>query len=590
MKSKTFLNRGLLFTGSFLLLALATTTESFAQVDSWAPTGGSSDFNTASNWSLGVVPGTGNSDSIDFSTNTQGTYAVNLSATNATGLTGGATLLDFDANAPAYMINSANGSTLVIDTQNALNVPGLENLSANAQTINSNLTLQNSMLNGIGANLQISLNSNLTINGTLNLNVPISSAGTGTGNLNIEGALIFNSLVDAGGTGTTYANFNWNGAGQVFLNPTSFTNNEGSSGNIRSSSGGAINFQTSINLGAGFFTVGSTSSSIGLFKLLNDGVTLTSTNARGFVIGPTTGGHGTYVIDSAVSGGGSTALAGSVYITNGTTAGSPFNAVLASSANNTMTVSGVISDQATTSSSTIQAPLIFGNSGTFATAATGAVVLTQANTYTSGTAINSGTLLVTNTTGSATGTGGVMVGNGATAAALGGTGIVTGAVTIANAASALSPGIYSGIHGMTPATGTLTLNGGLAATSGLTLNLAISGASPTGLLALGSGAASFGGTLTLNLVDVGSGTFQANTLYTIMSGTGTWTGTPAVVLGTDPTGYSGFSYVYTPTTGADSLQIEFTAVPEPGTWALLISGLVLLGFFYRRREGRVFAD
>jgi autotransporter-associated beta strand protein len=78
----------------------------------------------------------------------------------------------------------------------------------------------------------------------------------------------------------------------------------------------------------------------------------------------------------------------------------------------------------------------------------GRLTLSHPNTYTGATTINKGLLLVTNTTGSATGTARVQV----NAATLGGTGRISGAVAVgtATAAGVLAPGL-----GTIP--GTLTL-------------------------------------------------------------------------------------------------------------------------------------
>ena len=100
-------------------------------------------------------------------------------------------------------------------------------------------------------------------------------------------------------------------------------------------------------------------------------------------------------------------------------------------------------------------------SGSVTKSGAGAVTLTGDNSYSAGTTINAGTLLINNTTGSGTGSGAVTVNS---AGALGGNGAVGGAVTV-NAGGALAPGASLA------SVGTLTINGDLNFAGNLTIEL-----------------------------------------------------------------------------------------------------------------------
>ena len=93
---------------------------------------------------------------------------------------------------------------------------------------------------------------------------------------------------------------------------------------------------------------------------------------------------------------------------------------------NTTEVSGVVSN---------------GGLTVVSTNATRSLNLTAANTYSGGTTVNGGTLLVNNTNGSATGSGAVSVGTGAS---LGGSGSISGATTM-ETGSLLRPGNSPGV-------------------------------------------------------------------------------------------------------------------------------------------------
>jgi fibronectin-binding autotransporter adhesin len=94
-----------------------------------------------------------------------------------------------------------------------------------------------------------------------------------------------------------------------------------------------------------------------------------------------------------------------------------------------------------------------GGSGAL-TVAGGTVAFSGANTYLGGTTVAGGTLLANNTTGSATGSGAVLVQSAAT---LGGTGTISGAVTL-NSGGILSPATAGTIGAL--ATGPATINDG----------------------------------------------------------------------------------------------------------------------------------
>ena len=113
---------------------------------------------------------------------------------------------------------------------------------------------------------------------------------------------------------------------------------------------------------------------------------------------------------------------------------------------------------------------------------TGTLTLTSANTYSGGTTISKGTLLVNNTSGSGTGTGTLTVSSGGT---LGGTGSFTGTLTV-NSGGTVAPGVNGpGILGAASATFTsgstysVNLDGATAGSGYSQLNVTGSGTTIT---------------------------------------------------------------------------------------------------------------
>ena len=148
---------------------------------------------------------------------------------------------------------------------------------------------------------------------------------------------------------------------------------------------------------------------------------------------------------------------------------------------------------------------------------TGIWTLTNANTYTGGTTINAGTIMVNNTTGSGLGTGAVTVNSGAT---LAGTGIVTGAVTV-NTGGILSPA---------NGTGTFTVSNNVTIATGGILAVDIDKTVVKNDLLSLTGALTMAGTLKVNALNTTA--FAAGDVFKIVNGA--VVGTPTEIIPATP--------------------------------------------------------
>jgi fibronectin-binding autotransporter adhesin len=228
---------------------------------------------------------------------------------------------------------------------------------------------------------------------------------------------------------------------------------------------------------------------------------------------------------------------------------------------------------------------ITGTAGITKTGA-GTLILSAAGTYTGNTTVNAGTLLVSNSTGSATGTGNVTV-NGA-GTLLGGTGIITGTVTLGNVTpgAIINPGPV-GTNGTASSVGTLTI-GALTLTGANTLHIDASGTLAANWDKLVANGATLGSTSTLQLSIANSLTFAWGSQYTLIDNTslsaisGTFSG---IAEGGTYT-FNGYEFLAT-YAGGDGNDLVFTAVPEPATWIGAALALGAIGFTqWRRLQGR----
>lgn len=216
----------------------------------------------------------------------------------------------------------------------------------------------------------------------------------------------------------------------------------------------------------------------------------------------------------------------------------------------------------------------------------GVVALSRAegNTYVRPTIISEGTLILLNTSGSATGTtnGNVTIAAGA---GLGGTGITTQNVVASGGSSIITPGDMT--KEGNSSIGTLFLSGGLTATDGVTFNYDVNG-TLIDQVDFGAGALSLDNQITFNINALGQ--METGIVYSLFTGTGIWTGGGELEFVFNlPSGYA-MDPAYGGGTGfiwdASGNSLTMQVVPEPGTYALLLGLTVLAGVILRRRFAR----
>jgi len=201
--------------------------------------------------------------------------------------------------------------------------------------------------------------------------------------------------------------------------------------------------------------------------------------------------------------------------------------------------------------------------------------------YLLGTTINAGTLLVNGNMGNVSGTSDIVTVNAS--GTLGGTGSIARATTV-NANGYLSAGDSTVNNGV----GTLSFasGGNLTLATGATLKFDLNGTSSANDLIVTNGGLNLGtgNTFTFDFSNLGIGTYASNTWATIWTNSAAW-----------GTNYSGNTFAIGALSGGltggefqlsgNDLQVRFTAVPEPSTWALLALSLTTV-MVLRRRSHR----
>ncbi len=422
-----------------LLTALASVAASAGVTNYvWDGNGGAgnANWNTLLNWnSTNTVPP---ANALGGLTNTVITFAGTAKLAPAMNNSYFINSLIFGNDAGAFTLNSSGANRIL-----TIGSGGISNFSTNKETVVSSLSLSNAQTWNASA-------GDLAIRGTVNLganaltvaglrNVAISNVIRGTGAIIKQDA---GTLTLAGGGANTYS-------GGTTLN----------GGNIAVAKANALGTGP-LTINAGSLNIAGFNQTVGTVSLFGGSISGTSGQLSGSsfqvqsgTISARLAGTGALIKSSngtvtLAGGGGANTYSGGTILNGGTINAAKVNALgtgpLTLNAGN-LNIAGFNQTVGTVSllggsisgtsgllnglsyqlqSGTISARL--GGTGALIKSGGGTVNLTSSNTYSGGTVINGGTLMVNNVLGSGTGTGRVSINNGGM---LMGSGIISGAVT-----------------------------------------------------------------------------------------------------------------------------------------------------------------
>jgi uncharacterized protein with beta-barrel porin domain len=472
-------------------VALLAAMPARAQDATWSTTPGSSDFNTAGNWTPATVP----TGTAFFGASTITALTFNSGAVNSLG---GFT---FNAGAPAYSFTLAPASSLTFTGA------GIVNNSSNAPSFfvptNSLLAFTNSSTAGNA----IITNSGTTAvtqfsNSSTAANATITNTNNGFTSFNDTSTAANATITSGGGGFASFLGSSTAGNAAITANFRGFTtfSNTSTAGNatITANFGGSTSFSNSSTAGnaavitnsGGFTTFTNTSTAGNATVITNSGgTTQFSQFSTGGNAAFTTQAGGVFDMSALIA---PAMTAGSIEGQGTYFLGS--NALIVGGNNLSTTVAGTISDSGASG----------GTGGSLVKVGTGTLTLAGINSYTGVTIVNGGALSVT---GDISSSSGVLVTPGGM---LAGTGTAPGVLV---AGGTLMPGLPDMV-------GTLNVRGNLVFTSAATYLININAV--TASQANVTGAATLNGA-TVQVVD--DKNITKRQVYTLLTATGGVNGT-----------------------------------------------------------------